>query len=140
MIFWKKMGEVLWNLREILGKNWWSFVESLWVLKKNLVILWKKIGEVFGKIFGELSRKILWNFEKNVRKFWMKMCEVLLNLRKILGTNWWRFVENLWLLKKNLVIHCKKIVEVLGKILVKFWGKCSELLRKIWWNFEKKFV
>ncbi len=70
---------------EKLGGN---LQENLWNFKENSVKFGGNIGEVSVVNFGEILRKMWWNFKKSLVKSWE-------TFGKILEKNWWSFRENL---------------------------------------------
>ncbi len=73
------------------------------------------------------------NFEKNLVKFWEQVGKILRGIEKFCEKFVRTLRENLWNFKKNSMKFWKKIGETLD---VNF----DEILKKMWWNFEKKFV
>ncbi len=102
----KFYGSLFGKIKKILVKSW-----------KNLAKFLKKIDEVLCENFGEILRKIRWNFEKNLERSWESFGEIL-------EKNWWNSSENL------------AEYGELGQEqnLVKSWEQYSEILKKIWWN------
>ncbi len=89
-------------------------------------------------------REIWWNSENSLVKFWRKSIKFWREFSEILRIYWCN-------LEKNFGKKLRKFCGKLGGILRKIWSfgenfgkkfeeKCNELLRKIWWNFERKWM
>ncbi len=94
MKFWDKLDEILQEIDEILRpkKSWWNF-------RKKLVNVCVEIWVKFWGKCDEIYKKVRWNLEKHLVKFWKK--------------NWWSF-------RKNLVKSWEQFTEILRKI---WWNR-----------------